>query len=251
MKLVFCSSYGEIEGFLERGINVFELAGLDVYNLSEEELKNLKERIDKKELEIYSLNGLMGNCKPLREAPDLSEAKEYLGKLFSRLQYLGIKIAVFGSGGFRRVPEENADGFDEKLKEFVYMLSDVAKKYGVTIALEPLNSKECNIFTTAKECFSYVQKINRPEFNLLIDLYHFEKENEDPRDLEGYVSVLKHVHIAHPGDRFLPQASDEYDYSEFFDCLKEIGYEGAVSIEVIRNGFEGAEDSFKFTKTFL
>ena len=166
--------------------------------------------------------------------PDVDDAKvvEYAKKGFDRAKQLGIKIVVFGSGGARKVP----DGFakDEAQKQLVAIakkLAPEAKKRGVTLAVEPLQSKETNIINTAGEGLEWVKAVNHPNFQLMVDFYHLALEKEDPAILVKAAKQIKHIHIANPRGRVFPQSSDEYDYSGFFENLRKSGYQGGISVE--------------------
>ena len=67
------------------------------------------------------------------------------------------------------------------------MSVEIAASHGVLIVAEPLNRGECNIINTVAEAMEYVQAVNHPNFNCLVDSYHLWLESaaksEQPRVL--------------------------------------------------------------------
>ena len=139
---------------------------------------------------------------------------------------------MLGSGAARRVP----DGFsrDEaftQLVDFCRRLAPVARRNGMTIAIEPLRRQETNIINTAREGLALVKAANRREIRLLVDFYHLAVEAENPDVLIEAGALLAHVHVANPKGRGYPSTPDEAPYAPFFANLCRIGYTGRVSIE--------------------
>jgi len=107
----------------------------------------------------------------------------------------------------------------------------MAAKYGLTIAMEPLNTGETNILNTVTEGFQFVQAVEHPNVKLLADFFHMRKENEELSILSEVSSELVHLHIANGHDRTYPLDSTEDLYEDFFNILRESGYKGRCSIE--------------------
>jgi D-psicose/D-tagatose/L-ribulose 3-epimerase len=166
--------------------------------------------------------------------PEVDEAKilDYVKKALDRSKQLGIKIIVFGSGGSRKVP----DGFskDEAHKQLVTIAKKIApeaKKRGIVIAVEPLQSNETNIINSAAEGLEWVKAVGHPNFALMVDFYHLSLEKEDPAILVKAANQIKHFHIANPHGRAWPLSSEEFDYSGFFENMRKSHYRGRISVE--------------------
>ena len=99
---------------------------------------------------IYAFNIFIpGELKLV--GPNVNETLilEYVEKVMARLSQTDTKMIVRGSGGSRRLP----DGFDKDVavKQFVSNAKKIAKlgkKYNIILALESLNTTECNFITT-------------------------------------------------------------------------------------------------------
>ena len=81
---------------------------------------------------------------------------------FSRAAELGGSIVAFVSGDSRQIPEgwsrdEALERFDEAWRR----ASEVAERYGITIAIEPLNRGETNLVNTVAEGAAVVQRVSR------------------------------------------------------------------------------------------
>lgn len=161
---------------------------------------------------------------------NLELVKEYVQRALRRVNDLGGEVVVFGSGGARMVP----DGFKRatawsQLVRFLEICSDEAVKYGITIAIEPLNTKETNIINTYLEGVQLAKDVGRDEIRVLADIYHFMMENEPIDDIAGEPAWLAHVHLADTGRRY--PGSGMYPLERLFAILKEIDYPGRVSVE--------------------
>ncbi len=63
---------------------------------------------------------------------------------------------------------------------------------------------------------------------------------------------LKHFLIANPDGRFFPKKEDSYDYTKVVKVLKEIGYDGNMSIEGKTTDFESdLPESIVFLKSIF
>ncbi len=163
----------------------------------------------------------------------------YLQKLFPRLQKLGVRTLVLGSGVARKIPENLSR---EKAKDqFIDLLPHVgnlAGEYALTIVLEPLNQKECNFINSLSEGFEIVQAVNHPQIKLLADSYHMAQDQDPVEDLVLVKEELCHTHTAGTLTRGYPGTVGQEELKDFFKILCEIGYEGRLSIEAKAEAFE-------------
>jgi len=165
-------------------------------------------------------------------AVDLEVLRVYMGRVMERAQKVGIKTLVFGSGGARNVP----DGFDrqrarKQIMEFIRLSADLAARHGITLVAEHLNVKECNIINSLDEAMTYVKAANHPNFQCLVDSYHFWLEEEPLQSLRDAMPWIRHVHLADTEQRVAPGLSGKNDYRPFFRALKNGGYTGPISVE--------------------
>jgi sugar phosphate isomerase/epimerase len=152
-------------------------------------------------------------------------------QVMARLSQTNTKMIVWGSGGARRVP----DGFDKKTatKQFIAIgkkIAAIAQKYGITIALENLNSTETNFINTIREALYVVKKINHPNLRLNVDIYHMLKEGEAPDIIAKTKKYLVYVEIAEKENRTLPGITGT-NFKPYLEALKKVGYHQKIVME--------------------
>jgi sugar phosphate isomerase/epimerase len=143
----------------------------------------------------------------------------------------GVRIIVFGSGGSRQAPE----GFDRGAarRQIVANLKrygPIAARHGVVIVLEPLNSKECNIVTSVDEGAELVRAAGHASIRLLADTYHMARDDDPPDAIRRVRGLIAHVHCAE-GDGRGPLGTKGEDQRAYFRALKDVGYDGRISLE--------------------
>ncbi len=191
------------------------------------------ERAGKSALPVAAANCLIpGTLKIVGPAVNNEKIKTYLTAVTARARAVGIKILVFGSAGARNVPE----GFDPKearrqILDFLRMAVPLAAVQGITMVAEPLDRNESNIIHTIADAMDLVRQINHPNFECLVDSFHFWVNNDSLEDLQKSVAHIRHVHVADQQGRVPPGESGKSDYRPLFRVLKRGGYEGGISVE--------------------
>jgi sugar phosphate isomerase/epimerase len=174
---------------------------------------------------------LPGDLKVTGPAADPAALEAYVTVALRRAEEAGVQTIVFGSGGARAVPE----GFDrgrarEQIVAFCRMLGPIAARHGVTIVVEPLYKKACNILNTVGESAALVREVNHPAIRLLADSFHVLWDGDCLEDIVAHGDLLRHVHVATAPGRRAP-GTDECDLGPFFRALARAGYNWRVSIE--------------------
>jgi len=174
---------------------------------------------------------LPGELKVTGPDVDLQAAADYIDLAFIRIEKLGGRVIVFGSGGARRVPEgwprEEAEA---QLRAFLRLAASHAADHNLGIAIEPLRFEECNIINTVAEGLEYVRAVQSCRLQVLVDYYHLTSVGESLDALKQAGNFLVHVHLAAPGSRKAP-GLEEHDFVPLMRALKEIDYKGRISIE--------------------
>ena len=180
--------------------------------------------------ETYNLL-LPGDLRVVGPETDASRQERYLGTAFGRAASLGGKIAVFGSGGARRVPDGwPRDDAYAQIASFLTLCGDASERHGMTVEIEPLNSSECNILNSVAEALEFVVELGHPAVGVLSDLYHVTYDRQSYQETRDAGAFLRHVHVAGAGRR-APAATDHNYLREYFTVLKDTGYSGRISIE--------------------
>ena len=218
-----------------------EIGAMDILGNLKEVYPDFKRAVENGSVITYSCNGLFPSDIRLTGDVNWQVVKDYCDETFYKLAALKVKMVVFGSGKAKHVP----DGFDrakawDQLYELGAFLSDTAKQYGQTVVVEPLSYREVNIINTVAEGGDYCRVVNRDNFKLLVDFYHFANNKEDPVTLMQNKDLLAHMHIATAEERTRP--TTDADWAFFEQCLRQIkaiDYTGDLSFE---GGFHAASD---------
>jgi len=178
------------------------------------------------------LNLFVPNSLPITgPQADTDRLRAYVETAFVRARKAGVEQIVFGSGGARRVP----DGFDpetarQQIAAFLRIAAPLATAQGVTVLIEPLNRKDCNILTSVRESAALMDEVNHPAIRLLADSYHFLLSDNDTDTLRARGRQIGHTHVATRDNR-LPPGAEPCDLAPFFRALVQGGYNGRMSFE--------------------
>ena len=174
---------------------------------------------------------LPGDLKVVGPATDPERQKRYLDTAFRRAKRLGGEIAVFGSGGARRRPEDWPEAeASQQIKAFLGRCGDAAQRHGMLVVIEPLNVTESNTINSVAEALAFAEEANHPAIAVLSDLYHVAHDHQSYEETRDAARLLRHVHVAGQGRR-APTAEDHEFLAGYLAVLKQIGYTGRISIE--------------------
>lgn len=201
-------------------------------------------------------NCFMPNELPVTgEEVNYAAIAEYVEKGMKRGVEVGLKTVVFGSGGARRVPEgfSYAKGFKQLGCFLGEVVSPIAEKYGITVVIEPLRAKECNIINSVKEGVMLSAFTGRDNIQTLADIYHMLFANDTYDDIRMLKGSIYHAHISNPFSetekRVYMKKGDTFDYKGFIEALE---YAGCVrcSIEAATSDYiNDAADAMEVIKT--
>ena len=183
-----------------------------------------------------------------------AKTAQYLIDLVHFCGDVGGKVMIFGSPKQRSVDESLSyeQAFDYAVETFEKALPTCAER-GVTICMEPLTHLETNFCTSAEETVRLIERINHPNFRLLLDTkaMTFEKEGR-AATIRKYAKHLAHYH-ANDENMNGPGWGD-VDFGPIFQALEDIHYQGYVSVEVFKfePGPEAiATKSLEYMKRFV
>lgn len=232
MKFGVCAPLEAAAFLRDAGYDYIELTVVSLMpEKSDEECRELLQQVSGSPLPAEAFNVFLpGDLKITGPEVDSERLERYLQSSLKRVADLGGRVVVFGSGGARRVP----DGFPrerawEQLRGFLCKAADCAEEFGVVLAIEPLNSKECNIVNSVSEAVQLSEEVNRQSVKVLADMFHMVEDGEPLENVAIAGRRLAHVHVADTG-RLYP-GSGCNDFRTFFRVLKSIGYDARISIE--------------------
>lgn len=220
------------------GFDYVELPLAQIADLSDSEFSSLKQEVHLSGLKCEVCNNFFpGHIRLTGDGVDYRRIEEYLAKALERADLLGAKVIVFGSSKSKNVP----DGYPmdkawSQLVEFLWFIDPFVRAKGITVVIEPICKLESNIINTAAEGFELSRTVDRETIKLLVDYYHLVMEKEDPEIILRAGSYIRHIHFANPTGRVYPTDRED-GYVRFVGLLKQIGYEGRMSIEAYTKSF--------------
>lgn len=200
---------------------------------TDEEFENAKNNLKEANIKCEAANCFIPSQFPIADSScDRKALAEYVEKGMKRGTEIGLKIVVLGSGGARKVPENVTfkDGFKNISSILSDIISPIAEKYDITVVIEPLRYKECNIFNTVKEGVMLAASTGKDNIWGLADIFHMVESGDTCNDIRDLKNNIKHAHISYPiGDetnkRTYPKDINEFDYKGFIDALTFAGCE--------------------------
>ena len=134
--------------------------------------------------------------------------------------------------------DDSADAL-KRYGESLIMVADKGAEVGLKIGIEHFPEKA---LPTATDTLAFIETLNHPNLHLLFDLGHIQISNEDPAAvIKAAGDKLAYVHLDDNdgvGDfhwSLLDGVMTKESLGQTFDALVEIGYEGAISLELSPN----------------
>ena len=153
---------------------------------------------------------------------------DFLTHLSTVCRDLGGRTLIWG-GGRRRGPVAKQDAFVESVR-FMGELCIRIESHGTCLCFEPLGPNDSDFVNSAFEAIDIATAVNHPAFALQLDAKALIENGEDTlAAFAAAKSRLVHFHANQPGLGPLDQGP--VDHRKMGDFLRQIGYDGYVSIE--------------------
>lgn len=166
----------------------------------------------------------LGLFKPEARAATL----DFLVHLSVVCRDLGGRTLIWG-GGRRRGAVAKQDAFAESVR-FLAELCIRIEGHGTCLCFEPLGPQDSDFINSAFEAVAIAAAVNHPAFAVQLDAKALVENAEDTiAPFAAAKSRLVHFHANQPGLGPLDQGP--VDHRKMGDFLRQIGYDGAVSIE--------------------
>jgi len=125
-----------------------------------------------------------------------------------------------------------------------------AIKFGVNLALEPINRYETTLINSTVQGLDLIQRVDAGNFGLLLDTFHMNIEEASiESSIRTCASHIFHFHVA-DSNRWHPGAG-HLDFTSILAALQTTGYKGWISGEFLPLPDAGmaARESIKFLKS--
>ena len=190
-------------------------------------------------LYVDAMNSMLpGTAALYGDASALAPVLELFRRGMERAAEIGCKTVVLGSGTARRIPDGmTREQAMQKFSAVVAGFCEIARPYGIRIAIEPLRAFETNFIHTVADAAEIIGLCpDSVALGITPDIYHMLEGGEAFDELRRFSDKLFHAHICAP-DRHYPSperpAEDTALYRDFFRALDAANYQGTISIEGI------------------
>jgi sugar phosphate isomerase/epimerase len=229
-----CSCVAEL-GYTGLELAPFTLAPL-ITDVSAERRRELRQQAEAHGISIIGLHWLLAKTQGfMLTSPDADVRKrtgEYLAELARAGRDFGGEILVLGSPQQRRIPpgatRDQAEGY--ALDTICHTLPELERQK-VYLCLEPLAPTEADFLQTAAEGLAMLRKLDHPYVKLHLDVKAMSSEARPvPQTIRDFAPAMKHFHANDPNKR--GPGFGAVDFVPIFQALKDVGYDGWVSVEV-------------------
>ncbi|MDX1962653.1 MAG: sugar phosphate isomerase/epimerase family protein [Pirellulales bacterium] len=196
----------------------------------------VRQLINDQGLEVVGLHWLLAKTEGFHlTTPDQTvqnRTAEYLIELTRLCRDLGGGIMVLGSPQQRNLAAgmNHEQGMDLAAQCLEKVLPTLAECQ-VTLAIEPLGPSEGNFLNTASAGVELIERLNSSWVGLHLDVKAMASEETPIAEIiRGNARYLKHFHANDPNKQ--GPGFGKVDFVPIIDALREIRYDGWVSVEV-------------------
>ena len=205
---------------------------LSPLQVTDAEFATFLARIRESRLPVYACNLFIPReLKVVGPEVDEEAVMAYVEAVLQRAGAAGITLITWGSGGSRSVPE--GWSYTTATAQFIDVakrVAAVAERHGILLALENLNTTECNFITSLREALAVVRAVDHPNFRLCVDIYHMLKNGEPASDIQGVGEYAVYSELAERDGRTAPGAQGD-DFRPYLRALRREDYHGHIMIE--------------------
>jgi sugar phosphate isomerase/epimerase len=198
--------------------------------------RELRQQAEDCGLRIIGLHWLLAKTEGLQltaaDAAVRRRTAEYLVELARCARDLGGELMVFGSPAQRRIPAGAtvAQAVQYAADTFRQAMPAIAD-CGIKVCMEPLTPAETDFINTCAEAVELMAMVNHPLFVLHLDVKAMSSEATPiPELIHRHRHQIGHFHANDPNRR--GPGFGQTDFVPIFRALKEIQYNGWVSVEV-------------------
>jgi D-psicose/D-tagatose/L-ribulose 3-epimerase len=222
------------------GVKYVEIAPTKVWEdpvcATDEQIEQYRDFWAEYGIEVVAFQSMLftrPNLKIFESAENRSETLQYLKKFIVLAGKMKAGAMVFGSPKNRQRGATPSDEAWSIAKKFFAELGTAAQEHSVKFCIEP-NAPQyaCDFITTAAEGIELVSGVNNPGFGLHLDIACMMLAGDNvTSSIRDAATLLRHFHISSP---MLDLVEDREDvpHKEAGSALREIGYEGFVSVEM-------------------
>ena len=219
------------------------------YDKIDDSVRIIQRIKDKYQLAVSSMQSIwFGRTESIFSTEeDRIKLIDYTEKAVNYAQRIGCKNLVFGCPKNRNMDDKNKYGI---AIDFFSKLAELAKNYGVVIALEPNPViYNTNFMNTTQEAIQFVKVINSDSLMVNLDLGTVIWNDENLVEAMENIELIHHIHISEP---YLAQIAHRSLHAKLKDILQEKDYNRFVSIEMgNHNNLENVKKTINYVNEVM
>lgn len=224
----------------ESGYDAIEIAPFTLaptaYDVTAKQRGEIRNKIEDAELDVVGLHWLLAKTEGFYlTTPDddvRQKTSDYFCELARLCRDLGGKIMVLGSPQQRNLLPGVSESEAMKLAaDCIRKAMPTLEQCNITLALEPLGPAEGDFLNTAEKGLELMDLIDSPNCQIHLDVKAMSAEDKPiPQIIHETHPHIAHFHANDPNKR--GPGMGDVDFVPIFQALKEVGYNGWVSVEV-------------------
>jgi D-psicose/D-tagatose/L-ribulose 3-epimerase len=221
---------GLLPGLREHGIEAFEIPMFDPALLP---AAHIRHAFQANAVECTVCAILPEGINPISPDPSVRRTSAaHLVRCIQTASACGASLIggpLYAPIGYLPARRRSADEWSWAIEAFQH-LGEHLDRYGIDLALEPVNRSETFFLTTAAEAKAFCEAIGHPRIGLTIDTFHANIEEKNTAyAILSTGDRLKHLHLSE-NDRGL-LGSGYVDFHSILQSARAIGYSGYLMIE--------------------
>lgn len=174
-----------------------------------------------------------GGCQAaLIDKRGRTKLRDGIGRTIEDAKKIGCTGLISGAGNV--VPGISKEEAVESMVEALSELGDVCGPEGITLLLEPFNTKVDHpdyFLDDPMTTLEVVRAVDKPSVKILFDIYHMQIMSGNITDfVRENIRHIGHFHVAAVPGRHEPDAG-ELNYPFIIDEIDKLGYDGCVGLE--------------------
>src|ERR1700760_1902288 len=216
------------------GFDVLEINAPKATRMSDAERDKLKAAATDAGLTLTYSIGMTADMDLASEDPSVrNKGVAFLQDVSKAMKQLGGTIMAgvnYSSWPRKLLPGEDKRALTDRAIACVKEAIKAAEDNDVLFCIEVLNRFEHFMMNTAEEGVAFAEQVGSPNCKLLLDTFHMNIEEESFRGaLVETGDLLGHFHLGETNRR--PPGTGRMPWPEIFGALREINYQGAVTME--------------------
>ena len=206
--------------------------------------KEIKWMLDSEGITPVSLLPAPGGGPGFNPASVLPEERratlEHYKEVVDLAADLGAGLVLYVAGWYSfGVSQQDAWNWS---RESLTAVAQYAQDKGITIAVEP-TSADSNLIDTADEALALMRESGQNNVGVMFDTYHALYRNEVSADyVRTMGDALLHMHAS--DDDRLPPGEGSVDWLGVMQALKDINYDGYITMEIGFNSRSADADAY-------